>query len=376
MGSLPVKPPTSRDTPWFYLAMGALLFAAALAASLAAKPSVRATIDGTARRVESGMTLADVGRMGYLEARPGRVVAVSGRLLEQSSGAKVRVWRNARIATDDQTVYDGDVITSADGRDVVEDVVVKQDEIPVPVKMVGSGPLIAVSTPGSPGLKETRVGAASGEVVTSTVITQPTSMVVRRYGKQTRQKLVALTFDDGPWPGQTDRILRVLHQYKVKATFFMLGYLARNNASLAHQVAAQGHLVGNHTMGHKKLTALSAAAVDRQISSAEARIISATGQTPEWLRPPGGYISPSVWSRARKASLKVALWSVDPQDWRRLPSTRITHDVVTRVRPGSIVLLHDGGGDRTQTIKALPGIIRLLKARGYRFVTLDEMPQP
>lgn len=375
MSTLPIKPPTSRDVPWLYLVVGAVVFAAALAASLGAKPSVRATVDGVSRRVGSGTTLARIARMGYLEGRPGRVVSLSGRLLSQSSGAGVRVWRNGRRATDEQTIYDGDTIASANGRDVVEDVVVKREQIPVPVQMVGSGPLITVSAPGSPGLKQMSVGAVSGVEVTSTVLTRPTPMVLLRYSKQTREKVVALTFDDGPWPGQTDKILRVLRQYKVKATFFMLGYLAKRNRSLARQVAAEGHLVGNHTMGHRKLTALSAGEVDQQIADAESAIISSTGQSPEWFRPPGGFISSAVWSRARKASLKVALWNVDPQDWRRPRSTQITHDVVTRVRPGSIVLLHDGGGDRAQTIKALPGIISELQARGYRFVTLDEVPQ-
>ena len=92
------------------------------------------------------------------------------------------------------------------------------------------------------------------------------------------------------------------------------------------------------------------------------------------FRPPGGNISPAVWARVNRARLKVALWNVDPQDWRRPGAKKIAHDVAVNARPGSIILLHDGGGNRQQTIQALPVIIRSLQSRGYRFVTLDELP--
>ncbi len=375
MSSLPVQPPARRHIPRLYVAVGVVLCAAALAASLGAKPHAQATIDGVSRPIEPGATVADLAEAGHLRGRPGRMVSLSGRVLEVTSGVPPRVWRNGRPVTAERVVYEGDVITSADGANTLEEVVTKREPIAFARRVVGSGPLVTLVSPGSPGVRQLRVGAVSGDVVTSTVVKEPSPMVVRRYGAQPNQKLVALTFDDGPWPGQTEKILRVLRQHKVKASFFMIGYLARRYPSIAEKVAAEGHVVGNHTAGHRMLTKLTSAAVDTQIAQGAGIIERSTGQTPEWFRPPGGDISPAVWSRIRRVRLKVALWDVDPQDWRGIPSPKIAHDVVTRVRPGAIVLLHDGGGDRTQTIRALPVIIRALKSRGYRFVTLDEMPQ-
>ena len=362
--------------PRLYLGVGALLFAAALAASLGAKPSVGIVVDGVGRRVESGTTVADLEKAGYLDGQPGRMVSLSGRVLARSNGVAARVWRNGREVTPARTLYAGDVITSADGRNHVEETVIKRTTIPIPRRIVGSGPLIALAAPGSLGVRQSSIGAVSGEVATSTVVVEPTPMIVKRYGRTSSQKVVALTFDDGPWPGQTEKVLRVLRANHVKATFFMVGYLARNYRSTARKVAAQGNGVGNHTMAHRRLTTLKAKDVDKQISSGERTIKASTGRNAEWFRPPGGHISQPVWARVRKAGLKVALWDVDPQDWRTTStSSAIARNVIANVRPGSIVLLHDGGGDRSKTIAALPVIIRTLKSKGYRFVTLDEMPQ-
>jgi peptidoglycan/xylan/chitin deacetylase (PgdA/CDA1 family) len=233
---------------------------------------------------------------------------------------------------------------------------------------------MTLAAPGSVGVKREEVGAISGEEVTSSVITQPMPMVVKRYGTRPGERVVALTFDDGPWPGQTNRILHILKQYNVRASFFMLGYLSKRNSALARQVADEGHLVGNHTIGHRTLTRLTTAAVDDQIERGEVAIAKSTGVTPAWFRPPGGHISAGVWSRVNHANLRVALWDVDPQDWRSPTPNQIAHNVVVNTRPGSIVLLHDGGGNRESTIRALPIIIRSLQSRGYKFVTLDELP--
>ncbi len=374
MSSLPVQPPAPRRIPRLYVALVATLFAAGLAASLGAGSSVRVTVDGKTHRLESGTTIADIVQAGYVAGRPGNMLSATTHRVVASGGASIRVWRNGRPVTSDRIVYDGDTVTSADGTSVTEMVVEKRVPIPVSTQVVGSGPLVTLAAPGAVGVRQLSVGAVSGDVVTSTVLVKPSPMIVKRYGRQTHEKVVALTFDDGPWPGQTDKILHILRQYKVRGTFFMVGYLAKKNHSLAHKVAAEGHLVGNHTAGHRMLTRLSAASVDDQIERGERILARSTGETPAWFRPPGGDISPAVWARVRKARLKVALWSVDPQDWRKPGAKQIAHRVAINTRPGSIVLLHDGGGNRAQTIQALPVIIRSLQSRGYRFVTLDEMP--
>ena len=375
MSSLPVHQAQTPRVPRLYVALGVLLFAAGLAASIGAGDSVRLTVDGSPRRVAPGTTVAALAEAGYLAAEPGDILAVrSGKVARVGGGTPALVTRNGRAVGAERVLYDGDVIESVDGRDVVESVVTTEEPIPLATKIVGSGPLMTLVTPGSVGVRRARVGQFSAEEVTRTVVTPAVPMVVKRYGARPGERVVALTFDDGPWPGQTDRILHVLKQYKVRANFFMLGYLAKRNGALARRVAEDGHLVGNHTLGHRTLTRLTAAAVDDQIERGEMAIERSSGIAPGWFRPPGGDISPAVWARVNHANLRVALWDVDPQDWRRPTPNQIAHNVVVNTRPGSIVLLHDGGGNRESTIKALPLIIRALQSRGYRFITLDELP--
>jgi peptidoglycan-N-acetylglucosamine deacetylase len=102
-------------------------------------------------------------------------------------------------------------------------------------------------------------------------------------------------------------------------------------------------------------------------------IIKVTGQTPMWFRPPGGYVSPDVTHAAQAQHMRLVLWTVDPQDWRNPPTSEIVRRVLAQAKPGGVVLMHDGGGTRAHTIAALPTIIKGLKARGYTFVTLDQL---
>lgn len=377
MSSLPVHAPETRRVPRIYVALGVLLFAASLAASLGAGSAVRVDIDGVMRRLEPGTTIAGITESGLLAARPGDVLAVqSGLVVREGGGTPVAVRRNGRGVAADRVLFDGDVVESTDGSDTIEPVLTRDVPISVETKFEGIGPLMTLVAPGSVGARRVRVGAISGEEIplTSTVVTPATPMIVRRYGSSPGERVVALTFDDGPWPGQTDKVLAVLGQNEVRASFFMIGYLAKRNSGLARRVVDEGHLIGNHTLSHRMLTKLNASAVDDQIERGEVAIAKSTGVSPEWFRPPGGEISSAVWARVNHASLRVALWDVDPQDWRRSTADKIARDVIGSVRPGSIVLLHDGGGDREATIEALPLIIKGLHARGYRFVTLDELP--
>ena len=374
MASRVVQAPPKPRIPVLYVVAGVLLFAAALGASLGFGSSVRIEVDGTVRRVAEGTTIADLKTEGHLAARDGDILsAVDHRAVRKGVAGPLRVTRNGRPVALSAVVYDGDVLTSESGADRVERVVSVDRPIEVSTKIVGSGPLMTLASPGSVGVRRVVLGAISGDEVTSTVVTSGTPMVVRRYSASPGSRLVALTFDDGPWAGQTDLILDILRSQGVKATFFMLGYSARKNPGLAKRVADEGHLIGNHTMGHTMLTEVKPAKVDAQIAEGQRTIARASGVQPRWFRPPGGDISASVWARVRDANLSVAMWNVDPKDWRRPTAAQLTRYVVNHVRPGSIVLLHDGGGDRSATVEALPSIIRELKAAGYSFVTLDQL---
>ncbi|WP_328782653.1 polysaccharide deacetylase family protein [Streptomyces canus] len=193
------------------------------------------------------------------------------------------------------------------------------------------------------------------------------------HGERDRPQ-IALTFDDGPLPPYTGRILDILERYGVPATFFCVGMNAGAHADELVRMREQGHGLGNHTWSHPFLPELSRAQLAEQIDRAGEAIAKASGGTPPTVfRPPYGSRTPEVVRWLTERVPKVALWDVAPDDWSMPGADVIARDVLDQTRPGSVVLLHDGGGDRSQTVAALPPIIEGLLARDYRFVTLDEL---
>ncbi|MFF7456983.1 polysaccharide deacetylase family protein [Kitasatospora sp. NPDC008115] len=183
-------------------------------------------------------------------------------------------------------------------------------------------------------------------------------------------KVVYLTFDDGPSPRYTPQVLALLSQYGVRATFFEIGQNVAAYPGVTRQVGAQGHSVQNHSWSHPDLRKVSKSAFQYQVTATDARIRAQTGTTPTCLRPPYGGVNGAVRSGAAGLGKSIQLWSVDPQDWARPGRAAIERRVLDAVKPGSVILLHDGGGDRGQTVAALPGILRTLKSRGYTFALL------
>lgn len=181
----------------------------------------------------------------------------------------------------------------------------------------------------------------------------------------TQAKCVALTFDDGP--GQyTERLLSMLAEHDVQATFYVVGQDAEARPEVLSQQAAAGHEVQNHTWNHPDLTTLTRAGRRSQIDRASAAVEHATGQQPTELRPPYG-----AWNAVRKqAGLPLVLWSVDPEDWKYRDSDRVADHVLSTTRPGDIVFLHD---IHETTVDAVPAILEGLSEQGYQFVTVSEL---
>jgi peptidoglycan/xylan/chitin deacetylase (PgdA/CDA1 family) len=195
------------------------------------------------------------------------------------------------------------------------------------------------------------------------------------HGKAPRS--VALTFDDGPWPVDTKRVLAVLKRFHVPATFFMVGNLVERYPSLARTVAAAGYPIGDHSYDHPispALADLSAEKIMAEIAAAK-DALNAVGIDPTLFRPPGGSYDDFVVQEARREGMRVVMWSVDPEDWRSgLTAKEVAKSVLSHVRAGSIILLHDGGGDAAHTIKALPDIIRGIRKRGFTFTVVPARP--
>ncbi|MEI8412477.1 MULTISPECIES: polysaccharide deacetylase family protein [unclassified Kribbella] len=183
-------------------------------------------------------------------------------------------------------------------------------------------------------------------------------------------KYVVLTFDDGPDPVYTPLILDVLAKYDAKATFFEVGRNVAKHPALTKRIHAAGHSVQNHTWTHADLRGLSATSFRQQIASTDQAIRAQTGSTPACLRPPYGGMNSTVTRRAKALGKDLVVWDIDSRDWTKPGTAAIVKRVLAGVHNGSVILMHDGGGNRSQTVAALPTILKTLKAQGYGFRTI------
>jgi peptidoglycan/xylan/chitin deacetylase (PgdA/CDA1 family) len=195
-----------------------------------------------------------------------------------------------------------------------------------------------------------------------------------RYSKLMRgdpnQRQIALTFDDGPHPDTTPKLLAILDRYHVKATFFQVGEMAEKYPDLVRAAVAAGHSIGNHTYHHVSLIKIPEEDVAREIKSCGEVLRSITGKAPRWLRPPGGDYDPHVAEVSEALGYTMVLWTDDPGDYASPGPRVILSRTLGTASNGGILLLHDG---IQQTVDVLPQIIESLQKQGYQFVTIDAM---
>lgn len=183
-------------------------------------------------------------------------------------------------------------------------------------------------------------------------------------------KSIALTIDDGPNPRWTPRMLDLLAEERIHATFFIIGEQVKEYPKLTRRIADAGHQICNHTETHPiTIGGLSRKRVRKEIVDAHDRIADVTGVVPQYFRSPGGAWSETVLDLTAEHGMLPIDWAVDPRDWAQPGVGRIRRSLLEG-KEGDIILCHDGGGDRAQTIKALKGAIPKLKKRGLTFVAL------
>ncbi|TKI59032.1 chitooligosaccharide deacetylase [Brevibacillus antibioticus] len=191
----------------------------------------------------------------------------------------------------------------------------------------------------------------------------------------TESKVIALTFDDGPDQVYTPQIASLLKQYQAKSTFFVVGNRVSQYPEIVKSLANDQHEIANHTYSHPDIRKLSANRLLEEVQKTQETIYSATGVRPTLFRPPGGYYNESVVDTAKQAGFLVVMWSwhQDTRDWSDPGVKKIVNKVLNNARNGDIVLFHDYGGNRRQTVQALEEILPELKNRGYKFVTVSEL---
>ena len=198
------------------------------------------------------------------------------------------------------------------------------------------------------------------------------SKVAERVKLVGQEKLIALTFDDGPWPRTTSKVLEILEKNNIKATFFWVGQNLKDHPEIGQKVVAAGHAIGNHTW-HHWYRHMDSATAAHEIDDTAELIYKMTGVITFLFRPPGGLLNNGVADYAKEKKYGVVMWSVDPMDYRPLSAQKLFNNVIRKAQPGTIVLMHDGGGNHAETVKALPDIIAKLKELGYNFVTVPEL---
>ncbi len=190
---------------------------------------------------------------------------------------------------------------------------------------------------------------------------------------KTEDKIVALTFDDGPHPKYTAAVLDLLAKYDAKATFFIIGKNAEKYPELVLRSYTEGHELANHTYTHPFKVSIKK--LQEELQQTNDTIYSITGFSPVLFRPVGGNYTDAMINAAVKDGYKVVMWSwhQDTQDWKEPGVRKIVQKVMKGTRPGDVILFHDGGGNRKQTIQALEEILPALKKQGYTFVTIPEL---
>jgi hypothetical protein len=211
------------------------------------------------------------------------------------------------------------------------------------------------------------------ENLTFTVPAKYQAKTVYKVEPSNKEKVIALTIDDGPWPKTTAEMLDILKQNDVKATFFWVGSALQENPEIAKRVVAEGHAIGNHTWHHWYRN-MDEATAKNEIERTNDLIYKTTGVKTSFFRPPGGYLNNGLATYAKSKKDSVVMWSVTSADTDPRAKYQVfIKNVIRDAKPGAIVLMHDGGGNRERTVKALPEIISGLKQQGYRFVTVPQL---
>ena len=182
--------------------------------------------------------------------------------------------------------------------------------------------------------------------------------------------MIALTFDDGPRASVTNRILDSLGQYGGRATFFMVGTNVLQNGDVIRRMTAQGCEVANHTNDHKYISKLSSDGIVSQVSAVNQKVAAVCGVSPVVMRPPGGYVDAHSLSVLGSMGMPAIMWSIDTRDWQHRNAQRTINNVLSQVKDGDIILMHD---IYDATADAAVVLIPELTARGYQLVTVSEL---
>lgn len=342
------------------------------------------TVNGQKVDLSGAKTLQNAYEKSGLSMTPGNLIDVEGQVITEGGGRPYTATINGQDAFDGETALaDGDTLAFADGTDVEEPSTTEERTVePNPVES-GYGPIHIVGTPGASGAAIVKIGQTSGKEVAEVTQAAEDRVYLRAYPDTGGDKAIALTFDDGPWEDSTAEILDILRDNGAVATFFTVGErIAGQGVELVKREHDEGHQVCTHSWDHAAGSGqgvnMGFMSVDEQraeIEKGHQAISDATGdEASRVFRSPGGNFPIEVWRNVEDLVDAEIGWDIDTLDWQR-PGAAVVAGRIKAATPGDIILMHDGGGDRSQTAEALRDALPYLKEQGFRFVTMDEMLQ-
>lgn len=343
---------------------------------------IQITVDGAKKTVAFNSTYDKLHDDGVLDAVNGDLLAVDGSVLKQAGGNEYKVYDNGtEVENHNARVHNDAVLTEAKGDDVTEDAAYTDSTTAWTWDIEDCGRQDTYNfsigmyvTQGTDGVETTAKGKTSGKTAEYASQTMVPRMIRHYFTNKTGgQKTIALTFDDGP-STYTQQILDVLSKYGAVGTFYEVGNNIQEYPDASKAVIAQGSEIGNHSLTHNNYyNADNSSVVLSEVSQTNQIIKDTTGETCTNIRPPGGFWSDSLWKTLDGQCTLCVGWSIDTEDWKKPGVDSIVNTALEQAAAGDVVLMHDGGGDRSQSVAALDKICSTLKERGYTFVTVSQM---
>lgn len=368
-----------------------LLVAAAVAAGgvyfYLYPPRYDITVNGQTVTIDRDATIGDVIAEGYAAPTPGNLLAIDGNVAVPGGGDPFAATVDGVPTTDASVKLAKDAIVDiANGADTMETFTESQEVIPhgqhetdtsAGAYWAGS---LHVYEKGQDGINTVRVGDVSGVVQVEQTVPPVDSGYHIYTANVGADKVIALTFDDGPWPETTDQILDILEANGARATFFTIGNQVRDYAAQVQREQALGCQTCTHTWDHASgsgqgvnITYMSAEEQIAEVQQGYDVLREVLGVEPAHiLRAPGGnFYGDAIYNLEPYLDAEIG-WDVDTEDWRR-PGADAIYQTIMSVQPGQVILMHDGGGDRSQTVEAVSRAVPELIAQGYQLVTINEL---
>lgn len=368
----------------FWIAAGAIAcvaIAIIIISTISTRP-INVTINGQELSLSGDKTIEASVNAANVPYNPGNLIAVDGSVIEQGGGNPFSATVNGSQAQANDVLNDGDTVIINDGTDIEEESYTEERDVAPNAVVDGVGAVHKIEAIGENGSQLVKIGTVSGKEVAVEVLREPTDTKVSRFNIDTGgEKVIALTFDDGPSSDYTNSVLDILAQNNAKATFFTIGNrITDSTKALVERAFNEGHQVSTHSYDHAdgsgqgvNLGYMSDEEQVAEITKGYESIENATGvECSKAIRTPGGNFGENVIANLAPYITYEIGWNIDTNDWQR-PGASVIEERILKAGPGDIILMHDGGGNRAQTVDALRAALPKLAAQGYRFITVDEL---